>query len=194
MDWRKLVIISCLPLCLSGCVAAAIVAGIGAGAAGTTLLTDKRGAHQEFNDRKITDTIKSKIVHNPWLRRNSHIVVATYNATVLLAGQAQSQQVKDFAGNLAKSTPHVKKVFNELDISGTQGTLTTMNDSWLETKVKSEMVARKGLNTNAIKVVAVGGNVYLMGKVSQQQAQLAANTVRRIGGVRRVVEVFETEQ
>lgn len=193
MDWRKLVVICCLPLSLSGCIAAAIVAGVGAGAVGTTLATDKRGIHQEYSDRKITDKIKSEIVHNPWLRRNSHIVVATYNGTVLLAGQAQGQNVKDFAGNLAKSTAGVRKVFNELDISGRQGTLTTMNDSWLETKVKSEMVARKGLNTNAIKIVSVDGNIYLMGRVSQSQAQLAANTARRVGGVRRVIEVFETE-
>ena len=191
MDFRKLFFVCCLPLTMSGCVAAAIAAGVGLGVAGKNIVDDHRGVKQVFSDRKITDKIVTQLAHNPWVQRNSHISVTAYNGVVLLAGQTQSQDVKQFVGNVAHQTPGVRKVYNELVISGTQGTLSSVNDDWLATKVRSAMVGRKGLYTNNIKVIAVDGIVYLMGDVSAEQAQLAANTARRVSGVRKVVEVFE---
>lgn len=193
MKLRHIVLICLLPLSLSGCIAAALVAGVGAGVATKNVVSDRRGVSQEFKDRKTTDLAKSIIVHIPYYRRNSHLTIATYNGVVLLAGQAQSESVKQGIENtIQQQIPKIRKIYNEINVSGKQGTLTTVNDSWLKTKVRSAMTVRKGLSSNDIKVVAVDGIIYLMGQVSHQQAQLAADTARRIGGVRKVVEVFET--
>ena len=65
------------------------------------------------------------------------------------------------------------------------------NDSWLTSKVKSALLAQKGVPSDAIKVITENGIVYLMGIVSQDQGELAANTARRVDGVREVVKVFQ---
>jgi osmotically-inducible protein OsmY len=189
---HKALLLCLLPLSLSGCVAAVLVAGVGAGVATKNVVSDRRGIHQEFKDRKTTDLAKSLVVHTPYLRRNSHLTIATYNGIVLLAGQAQSEEVKQGIENLIRQkVPNIHKIYNELVVSGKQSSLASVNDSWLETKIHSAMTVRRGLISNDIKVIAVDGTIYLMGKVSAQQAQLAADTARRVNGVRKVIEVFE---
>ena len=65
------------------------------------------------------------------------------------------------------------------------------NDSWITTKVKTAMLREKGLKSSHIKVVTEGATVYLRGRVSRDQADLATSVARRVGGVRMVVKIFE---
>ena len=67
-------------------------------------------------------------------------------------------------------------------------------DSWITTKVKTEMMATSGLHSTQVKVVTENGVVYLMGMLTPQQSELATNVARRIDGVREVVKVFQNQQ
>lgn len=191
MNLRKLLLIITLPMLLSGCVAGAIVAGAGLGAMSADVGSDRRGVKQEFADRRISNNAHDILTYDSELYKHSRISVATYDGVVLLVGQAQSNDLKQRAGKLAQQIDGVKKVYNELEVSGKESMLASMDDSWITSEVKTMMVRRHGLSSGAIKVVTENGVVYLMGDVSHEQAQLAADTARRIGGVRRVVEVFQ---
>lgn len=69
--------------------------------------------------------------------------------------------------------------------------LARSNDSWLATKVRTRLVAEKNLNTRGIEVIVEDSVVYLMGKTTRRDANLMATIASRIGGVQRVVKVFE---
>ena len=65
------------------------------------------------------------------------------------------------------------------------------NDTYITSKVKTNLIAEKDFPASAIKVVTEASTVYLMGIVTQKEANLAAEIARNVDGVKKVVKVFE---
>lgn len=191
MDLRKLFLVLVIPLFLNGCVAGAVLAGVGVGAVSTDVADDHRGIKQQFADRGTSNNAHDQLAYDPELYKHSRISTATYNGTLLLVGQVQSEELKQRAGKIAEGLEGVKRVYNELVVSGDESMLADMDDAWITSKVKTMMMRRAGLRSGDIKIVTENGVVYLMGDVSHSQASLAADTARRVGGVRKVIEVFQ---
>ena len=65
-------------------------------------------------------------------------------------------------------------------------------DTLVTGKVRASFVDAKDLQANAFRVVTERGTVYLMGRVTQREADRATQITRTISGVNRVVRIFET--
>jgi len=181
-------LLCCLPL-LSGCVAAAAVGGATVGGA---VLYDKRSFATMNQDTIASRKAQHLIDHSKTLKGRSHIAVSTFNHKLLMIGEAQTPELKDYAYNLIKNNvKHINQIYNQVKIEGAASFSQRADDSWLTTKVKTAMLGAKGLHSTQIKVVTEGGDVYLMGLVSHKQGELAANVARRVSGVRKVIKVFE---
>ena len=85
----------------------------------------------------------------------------------------------------------VRKIHNEIQISGISSALARTNDTWITTKVKAQLLTNESINGSRIKVVTDSSTVYLMGLVSTQEADTAVNITRNISGVEKIVKVFE---
>lgn len=173
---------------LHGCI---FVVGAAAGAAGIAIVYDHRSIANTFKDTKIANTIVSKIRLVPQLRHESHIEVTVFNHVVLLTGETPNAKFRKEAEDLARSTPNVGRIYNQISIQGPTSTLTRTSDSWITTKIKSEMLATTDLKSSSIKVVTENGIVYLMGIVSRQQSDIAVEVARRASGVQKVVKIFQ---
>ena len=57
--------------------------------------------------------------------------------------------------------------------------------------MKGKLAAAEGVASSQIKVVTENAAVYLMGLVNRDEAERAAEAARTVGGVERVVRVFE---
>jgi osmotically-inducible protein OsmY len=57
--------------------------------------------------------------------------------------------------------------------------------------VKASFIDAKDLFSNSLKVVTSQGVVYLMGRVTEREANRAAEVARGVSGVQKVVKVFE---
>lgn len=185
---KKIIAILLLLIPLSGCIPAAVVAGATVGGA---IVYDKRSFKTILQDRHSAQTAQNIINSDPLLKKRTHISVAVFDHIALMVGQAQTPELRQRAYQLVKNVKHIQKVYNEVRIEGSISTLEATNDAWLTTKVKSAMLAAKGLHSTQIKVVTENAVVYLMGMVSHEQGALAANVVRRVNGVRKVVTVFQ---
>jgi len=179
-----------LSLLLQGCVGA-FVAGAAAGGA---VAYEGRNYTQKQTDHNLVLSIQKQIYDDPALKDQCRIIIAAYDGVILMTGQAPSQELHDRAINIAKSTKGVKRVYDEIVVSGQISLLTQSSDTWLTTKVKSELLAAKGLNSSQIKVITENGVVYLMGVTTPKQAKIATNVARKISGVRKVVTLFEFQQ
>lgn len=179
-----------LLLPLSGCVPVVLVAA-GAGAGTAAIAQDSRSFSTIKQDAEATKTAQSAILHDSQLKNHSHINVAVYNHIALMVGQAQSSELRDHAFSIVSGTRNIRHVYNEVKISGSTSLVEQSNDAWLTSKVKSIFLTTNRLRSDRIKVVTENGVVYLMGLVSQSQAELATNTARRVDGVRKVVKVFQ---
>lgn len=121
----------------------------------------------------------------------SHINVTSFNGQVLLTGQVPNESVKREAEDVINKTREVKRVHNELEIAGPTSTIVRSNDVYLTSRIKLQLLADKSVEGLRIKVITENGIVYLMGLVSQAEADRAVNVVRAVPGVQRIVKVFE---
>ena len=146
---------------------------------------------------KIDDSlIETKVAVNvakadPALDRDSHVVVISYNGVVLLAGQTPRADLKNKAEQAAKEVQKVKTVHNELQILQPSSLAARSNDTWLTTKIKSQMLADANVPSTRIKVLTENGIVYMLGLVTRKEGDLATQVVQGVDGVQKIVRLFE---
>ncbi|MBD1553297.1 BON domain-containing protein [Pseudomonas typographi] len=158
-------------------------------------ITDDRGTRtlgSKIDDSLIETKVSVNIAKaSPDLDEGSHIVVSSYNGVVLIAGQTPREDLKQLASQTASQVQKVKTVHNELQVTQPSSLLARNNDAWLTTKIKSQMFADSTIPGSRIKVITENGIVYLLGLVSQDEANRAANLVQGVSGVQKIVKLFE---
>ncbi|WGL17954.1 BON domain-containing protein [Microbulbifer bruguierae] len=121
----------------------------------------------------------------------ANIDVTTFNGVVLLTGQVPNTELRTLAGRTAQQVHSVRQVYNEIQVRGTTSMLARTSDTWLTTKVKSVLLTDKEIDSGRIKVITENGVVYLMGLLTRQEAENAAEAARAVGGVQKVVKAVE---
>jgi osmotically-inducible protein OsmY len=125
------------------------------------------------------------------MRYPGGISVTSYNRRVLLTGQVANAEDKRRAEQIVGRIDNVRAVHNELQIAGQPGLTATAADTTTTTAVKLAFAEDKEIPAGSIKIVTESGAVFLMGLVTQNEAQKAARIASRVRGVQRVVTVFE---
>ncbi len=185
---KKIILLLCLWLPLSGCIPVAVVAGATIGGA---IVYDKRSFKTISKDKQASMKATKSIQNQKDLREKARVKVTVFNGVGLIVGSVTSKEEKAEVGELVASTPNVRRVYNELVISDNKNTLPNLSDTWLSSKVRTNLLLKPGLQSANIKIITQGGTVFLMGMVSQKQASVAANAASQISGVKKVVKVFE---
>ena len=185
---NKILVLLLVTFSLQGCV---FVAGAAAGAAGVAVVYDHRKLSSIMDDEKIANAIANQIKADQTLSDQTHIDVTCFNRVVLLTGEAPTADLRAQAETIAHNTPNVGRIYNEITIQGPTSSLTRTSDSWITTKIKSQMLATKDLKSGTIKVVTENGSVYLMGMVTRDQADMSVDIARQVSGVQRVVKIFQ---
>jgi len=184
---RMLALILCT-LSLQACGPAVFVAGA---TAGGSVVYDSRNMKTILADQEIRHEVQLAIVSEPSFEDTTNIVASSFNRVVLLVGQAPTAELRDKATAIAKTVPGIKRIYNEIHISAPASALTDSSDAIITGKVKTTMLTTSGLHSTLIKVVTENGEVYLMGLVTRKQGKLAADVARHVGGVQKVVKLFE---
>ena len=110
---------------------------------------------------------------------------------VLLTGEVPTDADKTKAEQTAARIDNVVSVVNELRVGPPNTFKEKTGDALITTKVKASLVDAKDLFANSIKVVTHRGVVYLMGRVTEREATRASEIARGVGGVSKVVRVFD---
>lgn len=170
---------------LQGCVEMAV----GTAVMGTLAATDRRTFGAQTEDKTILLKGESRIAR--LVGSAGHVNVASFNRKVLLTGEVRDDAVKAAVEQEMRAVEGVEAIVNDLEVMGVSSLTSRSNDSIITGMVKASFVDAKDLYANAIKVVTERGVVYLMGRVTQREGQLAANVASSINGVHKVVKVFE---
>lgn len=182
---RNLAVLAlCAPI-LAGCFGAAAV-GVGAG---VLILTDRRNSETFASDEGMEIRASNRITEK--YGDKVHVNVISYNRMVLLTGEVPNEATKADVEKLASSVPNVKSISNELAIAGPSSFGGRSNDSYITSKVKARFVDANKFSPNHVKVVTEAGVVFLLGLVTQAEANAAVEIARTTGGVQKVVRVFE---
>ena len=125
------------------------------------------------------------------IESDGRIVATSYNGVVLLAGQVPRGDLIARAGEAAKQVQRVKVVHNELTAGPRLSLLARNQDGLITANLKTRLLTDGTIPGSRIKVVTEAGVVYLMGLVTHQEADLAVKQAQQIGGVQRIVKLFE---
>jgi osmotically-inducible protein OsmY len=170
---------------LSGCFPAAVV-GVGAGA---LIVADRRIAETYLADEGIEIRAQNRIGDK--FGSQTHVNVTSYNRMVLLTGEAPDAATKADVERIVAGVPNVRAVTNELQVAAASTLGGRSNDTYITSKVKARFIDHNKFSPQLVKVVTEAGAVYLLGLVTQREADDAVEIARTTAGVQKVVRVFE---
>ncbi len=163
---------------------------VGGAVVGTALMvSDRRTSGAQIDDEAIELRSTSRLQEA--FGERAHINATSYNRQVLLTGEVPNEAARQQAEQLVGRVDNVKGLVNELAVM-TPTTLPQRSGDLLITgKVRASFVDAADLQANAFKVVTERGVVFLMGRVTQREADRATQIARQINGVQKVVRIFE---
>ena len=171
---------------LSGC--AAVLVG-GAVVGGAMVATDRRTTGSQVDDETIE--LKGNNRMNEAFGERARVSTTSYNRMVLLTGEVPNEGDKTTAEQVVARVDNVQSVVNELTIGPINTFGEKTKDAFVTAKVKASLIDAKDVFANSIKVVTHRGTVYLMGRVTEREANRASEIARGVSGVVKVVRVFE---
>jgi osmotically-inducible protein OsmY len=173
-------------LALQGCAPLVVGAAVGGG---VMVATDRRTTGTQVDDEVIEDKLSYSIRER--FKGDFHVNVTSYNGVVLLTGEVPAQAARADIEEMARTTPKVRAVQNELAVGPVTDMNSRTNDTLITSKVKTRFVEANKFQINHVKVVTERATVYLLGIVRRDEGDAAAQIASTTAGVARVVKVFE---
>ncbi len=165
------------------------VLAVGGVAAGASVMADRRSPAVQVTDKGIELEVGNAL--DKKFGDSAHINVTSFNQKVLLTGEVKNSDIKEQAETYAKANKNTRSIFNELVIGPNSTYSARANDSYLESKVKTQMIFTEQLPSNSMDIVAEGGSIYLMGILTQHEAEIAKKVASNINGVKDVYAYFD---
>ena len=156
---------------------------------GTMVVSDRRTSGTQIDDQAIE--LKSVRRIADVIADRGHVNVTSYNRLVLITGEVPTEADKTAVEQAVMRIENVRSIVNELTLAAPSSLSARSNDTLMTSKVKASMVDAKDIQANAFKVVSERSVVYLMGRVTEREANRAADVARGVSGVQKVVKVFE---
>ncbi len=191
MRLQQILLLGWVALGVSGC--AAVVIG-GAAATAVAVGHDRRTTGAFLDDQTIEVKISQAVSEDKYLRPNVvQVGITSYNGVVLLTGSVPDAASQARVEALAHRVERVRAVHNELALAPPGDLQTQGNDTLITARVKTALlqINLPDFDATRVKVTTAQGVVYLMGLVSAHEGNAAAQQASQIGGVRRVVKLFE---
>ncbi|PLR41223.1 osmotically-inducible protein OsmY [Chimaeribacter californicus] len=187
MKVRLTLAVLCSALLLQGCVGAVVV---GSAAVATKTATDPRTVGTQVDDETLEARVSNALSKDQQLKKEARVVVTAYQGKVLLTGQAPNTDLATRAKQIAMGVDGAREVYSEIR-QGTPVSLgTASSDTWITTKVRSQLLTSDSVKSSNVKVTTENGEVFLLGLVTPQEGQSAAQIASQVSGVKHVTTAF----
>jgi len=187
--WSRVAAATLTTVLLGAAVSACAPLIVGGAMTGALVATDRRTSGAQLEDQGIEFRSANRLREQIGQRGN--VSVTSYNRQVLLTGEVATEQDKALAESTVAGVENVRSVVNELDVLGASSLTQRSSDTLITGRVKAAMIDARDLPASAVKVLTTRGTVYLMGRLTQREADRATEITRNTQGVQRVVRVLE---
>lgn len=188
MNTKNLLLVSCLSVALiplANCTPVGAVVGAGA--------TVGIASQQEGGVKSAADDVRIKtMISEKWFQYKvdtfSKLSTTVDQGRVLITGVVQNPDDRVEAVRLAWQVKGVKQVINEIRVADSDGVPGYVRDTWITTRLRTELTFTKNISAINYSIDTVQGTVYLMG-VARDQAELdrVIAVARSIPNVKQVV-------
>jgi osmotically-inducible protein OsmY len=172
---------------LFGACAPVVVGGAMVG--GGMMMVDRRTTGAQVEDQSIE--VKGGSIVTQLIGERGHVNLTSYNRVLLVTGEVPLEADRTAVEQGLGRIENLRSTVNELAVMPSTSYSDRSNDALITSKVKATFVDASDLQVNALKVVTERGTVYLMGRVTEREATRATALARSVGGVKKVVRVFE---
>ncbi len=162
---------------------------VGGAAGGVLVAMDRRTSGAQLEDEGIELRSMARLRDN--IGSRARVSVTSYNRQVLLTGEVLNENDKKLVEQVVSRVENVNGVVNELAVIDSPSLVQRSSDVLITGQVKALLVDAKDLYASAFKVVTERGTVYLMGRVTQREADRATEIARGARGVQKVVRILE---
>ena len=176
-----------MALSLQGCV----VAVGAAGAMAAKVANDRRTVGAQLDDQNASAEVAFQWSKSDALKQQANLQVDVYDGVALLTGQVPTQQLISEAVALAKNVDYIKKIHNQLRVGEPIAASSQAKDIWLASKVRAKILADERVPAMQVKVIVQDSEVFLMGRLTNQEATAAVEIARNTDGVARVIRALE---
>ena len=187
---KRLVMCALAAAMAAGTLSACLPLLVGGAAVGSTLVvSDRRTSGAQLEDEGIELRSNSRIRSNVGDRVN--VNVNSYNRQVLLSGEVPSAQDKVLVEQIVSKVENVTAVVNELAVMGNSNLTQRSSDALVTGRIKAALIDARDLFANSFRVNTERGTVYMMGRVTQREADRGTAVARATPGAQKVVRIFE---
>ncbi|HBD7070994.1 TPA: BON domain-containing protein [Legionella pneumophila] len=170
-----------LASCLSGC--------LGALWTGATLAYDRHNVYKKLDDYNLIIALNDVLAVNRTFKNSETVLdIAVFNRDILIAGHVPTQELYDELQLRLSKVKGYRRLFNRVIINKMPSN--SIQDSWITTKIRSQIFADSSIDPNAFKVVTSDRVVYLMGDVQTEQAEKVIKIARYTDGVQKVIKLM----
>jgi len=187
---RTALVAAALAAGLSACVPVALIGGA---AVGGMVATDRRSTRTQLADQRIEADCINAVWKLLGEGQRGHVNVTSYYRKVLITGEVPTEQDKQDVEAIVLGVVGGESagVFNELVVGPNSTLPQRTSDSSITTRVKTRLMRADGVPGTSIKVVTERGVTYLMGRLTEREAQLATDAISDTKGVVRVVRIID---
>ncbi|AEW44706.1 hypothetical protein SCc_577 [Serratia symbiotica str. 'Cinara cedri'] len=187
MKLKVLSTVLCSSLLLQGCIAGVMIGGA---AIATKTATDPRSIGTQVDDATLEARVENALNNDLQLKRETRVVVTAYQGKVLLTGQSPNVYMTRRATEIAMEVKGASEVYNEIRYGNPINWSAVSSDTWITTKVNSQLLNSIGVKLTHVKVNTENGEVFLLGLVTRQEGYIIAKIASQISGVKRVTTAF----
>ena len=193
MNIHKTALLFCLcsSFLISGCTAVAVGS---AATTGVAIAHDRRTTGTVVDDQTVELKALRTLYADDSIRINTHINATSYNGVLLLTGEAPTEALRSHVINQIRRIPNIRKIHNEILLAAPSAVVSRSSDAYVTSKAKITLLTLnhiQGFDPTRVKVVTENGVVYLLGLLKQHEVNPVVETIRRVGGVQRVIKLIE---
>lgn len=152
----------------------------------------KRTLSMRIEDSAIERTAEVNIYKVDPKFRDANVNVVSFYGSVLLAGQVPTAEMKAQAEKVVWNIAEVKRIHNELTVGDSSYYQERMSDGLISTQIRARLNGEEFFPSSRAKIFTVGGTVYLMGKLTAAEADMAVGLIKEVTGVKRIVKLVDT--
>ncbi|MDP1567209.1 MAG: BON domain-containing protein, partial [Polaromonas sp.] len=169
--FKRLLLTTCAAAVLGSSLTACFPLLVGGAAGGVLVAMDRRTSGAQLEDEGIELRSMARLRDN--IGSRARVSVTSYNRQVLLTGEVLNENDKKLVEQVVSRVENVNGVVNELAVINSPTLVQRSSDVLITGQVKALLIDAKDLYASAFKVVTERGTVYLMGRVTQREADRA---------------------
>lgn len=180
--YKRLFCIIIFTFSLQGCMTAV--------SSSASAVYNRYNLENTYNNQMLAWQAQDNIDQNKQLKYEAHINATSFDNIIVLTGQAPTQAMRQTAEHAAKQVPNSKRVIDLINVTEPASSFQQLEDSWITTKIASQIITSGKVNPDSIKVVTEDSTVYLIGSLKRAQAKQAIDIAKKTTGVNKVVTLI----